>query len=1126
MGMPGEILNRLDAFIRKYYLNQLIRGGLLSVGLLLGLFLVLSFSEYVAYFPVWVRSVLFFGLLFTIATVLWFWVVKPLMGMYRLGKSIDYAEAAKIIGNHFGQVQDKLLNLLQLEEMAKSHPDSGLLLAGIEQKTRELKPVPFSGAINLKANKKYLRFALPPLMLLLVLVLFQSHIITDGSKRLFHFNTHFERKAPFAFVLKNKTLQVERGGGILLELAIEGRALPDEVFVNIKGQAIRMQKNEKGLFTYMLSNIQQDVSIVFQAMDFSSKPYQVKLLPMPVITEAEALLTYPAYTGKASETVVNTTEYTVPEGTSIQWRFRARDAQFLQVSMDGKNTSVQQKGGWFAFGSAVAGSMQLVVLPVHKGAGSKDTLRYQVISTPDLRPEIQVEKKDDSANVKRFWFIGNASDDYAVSRVMLKYRFTESAMPAKMQTGWIALPMNAPAGGQVSFVYAMDMDAIGMAPGDAVEYYFEAWDNDGLHGSKSSKTATQALRRQTLEEVRKEAEKTGNKVQEMMEQVARKNKQLQQEAQELQQRLNSRKNMAYEDKERIEDFMKKQEKMEEQFREMKQQQEKLQQQKEEFLKQKPESLERKQQMEELLKQMDNPEMRKLMEEIQKLMEQKASKEKISEKMNELQQQNKEQAKDLNQLMEQFKELQLEQKLNDNMDRLSKLAEKQEKLAAKTQQEKGDKEGKLKQEQEKLSKEMQDIKMQMKEALKMNQELEKPMNLDLGEKEQQQAETQQKEAEDQLQKGKNSKAGESQKEAAEQMKKAVEKMQKSMEQEQQKRLEEDYQKLRVLLENLVETSVLQEDIFTALSAIREYNPRFVDLNKKQMEVREKCAQLEDSLRALAKRQPMVSTFVSKEISRINTNMDAALKALKIRALGDAGMREQYVMTGLNNLAVMLLESMQNMQQKLAQQNQKQGKGSCSNPGGKGKSKGKPNKGDKLSKGQEQLGQMLQEMQKKGQQGKPGTDGQPKPGEGMGQKEMNKEYAKIALMQEAMRRQLGALRKAMENGGNGSGAKSLKETEKLMEQQERELVNKRLDPTLMQRQKEIETRLLEHEKAERTQETDEQRQAAAPESHTPTVPPALQQYIQQKKAEREALRKVPAELVPYFKDKVNTYLQKIQ
>jgi hypothetical protein len=131
-----------------------------------------------------------------------------------------------------------------------------------------------------------------------------------------------------------------------------------------------------------------------------------------------------------------------------------------------------------------------------------------------------------------------------------------------------------------------------------------------------------------------------------------------------------------------------------------------------------------------------------------------------------------------------------------------------------------------------------------------------------------------------------------------------------------------------------------------------------------------------------------------------------------------------------------------------------------------------------------------------------------------------------MQEAMRRQLGVLRKAMENGGNGSGAKSLKETEKLMEQQERELVNKRLDPTLMQRQKEIETRLLEHEKAERTQETDEQRQAAAPESHTPTVPPALQQYIQQKKAEREALRKVPAELVPYFKDKVNTYLQKIQ
>jgi hypothetical protein len=284
---------------------------------------------------------------------------------------------------------------------------------------------------------------------------------------------------------------------------------------------------------------------------------------------------------------------------------------------------------------------------------------------------------------------------------------------------------------------------------------------------------------------------------------------------------------------------------------------------------------------------------------------------------------------------------------------------------------------------------------------------------------------------------------------------------------------------------------------------------VDLNKRQMVVREQCALLEDSLRALAKRQPMVSTFVSKEISRINNNMDMALDGLKTRDLRGAAMREQFVMTGLNNLAVMLLESMQNMQQKMSQQNQKQGKGSCSNPGGKGKSQGKPNKGDKLSKGQEQLGQMLQEMQKKGQQGKPGKEGQPKPGEGQQGKEMNEEYARIALMQEALRRKLGELRKAMEQGGNGEASKTLRETEKLMEEQ-----------------KEIQTRLLEHEKSDRNQQMEEQRQAIAPGDYAPTAPASIQRYMQEKRIERETMRRPPAELTPYFREKVNAYLQKIQ
>jgi hypothetical protein len=1124
--MAMEILKRLDAFIRKYYLHKLIRGLLLTIALLLGLFLLIAFSEYFAFFPVWARTVLFWSYVTLTGTVLWFWIGKPLMGMYRLGSVISYDEAAKIIGDHFGSVQDKLLNLLQLESMARQHPESALLIAGIDQKTKELKPVPFTGAINLGANRKYLKFALPPVVLLLVLLLFQSHIITDGSKRFFQYNKHFEKQAPFSFRLINKDLECRRGSAYNIELVFDGRSLPEEAFLQLKGQRIKMLKSGRNKFTYEISSVQEDLPFHFEAMGFSSPPYLLKLLPDPAMTDAEATVVYPAYTGKGTEKFSNTTEFQLPEGSSITWKFRARDAELLEVIRTQRLEQIKSEKGVFTYKMVCAAQEVLRVLPRHSKSKGADTLQYRVTAIVDQYPEISVEKKDDSSSIRRFWFVGAASDDYAISSVAVKYRFTESDNAGKLRAGWMTSAVKVSPGQRVDFLYGLDMDALGMAPGESVEYYFETRDNDGIHGPKVSKTAVQPLRRQTLKEVREDAEKNSDKVQQMMQQAFTQSRQMQKEAQELQQKLNTGKNMAWEEQQRVEDLLKKQQELEKKISEMKEEQQKLQQQKDEFQAQKPETMERKKQMNELLKQMENPEMKKLMEEIQKLLEQKASKEKIAEKMQEMRQMNKEQARDLNQLMEQFKELQLEQKLNDNLDRLNKLAEKQDKLADKTKQQQGDKDGKLKEEQQKLSEEMKDIRQELKEALEMNKGLEKPMNLDLGEQEQQQAESSQQQAGNELENGKNKKASENQKDAAGQMKKAAEKMQKSMEQEQQKRLAEDYQTLRLLLENLVETSVDQEDIFTELSTIREYNPRFVELNKRQMVVREQCALLEDSLRALAKRQPMVSTFVSKEIARINSNMDLALEGLKVRDLRAAAVREQFVMTGLNNLAVMLLESMQNMQQKMSQQNQKQGKGSCSNPGGKGKSQGKPNKGDKLSKGQEQLGQMLQELQKKGQNGKPGNNGQPKPGEGQQGKEMNEEYARIALMQEALRRKLGELRKAMEQGGNGAGAKTLKETEKLMEEQEKELVNKRFNQQLIERQKEIQTRLLEHEKSDRNQETDEQRQANAPGNYTPTAPASIQKYMQEKRAERETLRRPPAELTPYFKDKVNTYLQKIQ
>ena len=131
----------------------MIKGILYSLALLLSLFLIMALLEYFGYFPSTVRAILFWFYLLAVVIILGYYVLLPLSKMFRMGKVISYEEAAVIIGNHFPEIKDKLLNLLQLQQLQQKVDDS-LLVSAIEQKTAQLKPLPFHQAVDLKSNKK------------------------------------------------------------------------------------------------------------------------------------------------------------------------------------------------------------------------------------------------------------------------------------------------------------------------------------------------------------------------------------------------------------------------------------------------------------------------------------------------------------------------------------------------------------------------------------------------------------------------------------------------------------------------------------------------------------------------------------------------------------------------------------------------------------------------------------------------------------------------------------------------------------------------------------------------------------------------------------------------------------
>ena len=221
----NSLLQKLDQFIRRYYTNQLIRGAIFSAIYILAFFLAINLLEYYFYLSTVMRKVLFYGFIASSLAFIGNYFFVPLLHFYRLGKIISYEQAAQIIGTHFTEVKDKLLNILQLRHAAEG-TDSQLLLAAIDQKAVELKPIDFSFAIDFNKNRKYLRYLAPPALLFLFIIIAAPNVIKEGTKRLYNSDTYYEKQAPFQFVIQNKSLKALQFENYDLEVKIEGDALP------------------------------------------------------------------------------------------------------------------------------------------------------------------------------------------------------------------------------------------------------------------------------------------------------------------------------------------------------------------------------------------------------------------------------------------------------------------------------------------------------------------------------------------------------------------------------------------------------------------------------------------------------------------------------------------------------------------------------------------------------------------------------------------------------------------------------------------------------------------------------------------------------------------------------------
>lgn len=1107
------LLMRIEEYKRKYYLNRLIKGSIFTAAVILSAFLVFNTLEYFGHFGTTFRTILFFSFLAAFLVSIIYWVIKPLIFLYGEKKPLSNEQAADQIGQYFPEVGDKLVNTLQLTRTL-DHQQNELLIASINQKSKQLSFLKFADAIKINENRKYLKFAaLPAGVIVLILMLYPA-FFSKSTERIVNFKNEYQEEAPFTFVLENKKLQGFKNEDFIVNLTLQGNTIPESVYLMHNDRKLKMETIDKRHYIYTFSKVQQDFDFKFEAAGFKSAEYEIEIVNRPSLAFFDVNLNYPNYLNKPNESMKNMGNLTVPEGTVINWDFNVTDTDSIVMVFegDGKRYYAEKKllGGGFDLSRRVKNAGTYKVFLKNQFVSNSEGMSFFLSVVPDKHPQLSLEQYKDSTLYNFMVLGGNIADDYGISKLAIFYKVLRDGKPSTQDYASMNLPINTSQTIQ-SFYKQWNLDSLKLSPADKIEYFVQVWDNDGVNGAKSTRSQVMNYAVPNKREIDKEIDNSIDKAEAQIEKTLEKAQKLRKEIAALESRLKNKKELDFQDKKVAEELIKKKEELMNEIKQMQEQNQNLNEKQQRFNEQKPEIQQKMDALQKMMNELMDPEAQKMYDELKKMLEQNPEDNKMLEQMERIKNKEKNAEKELERMKDLFKKLQLDQKMDKAIKELENQAEKEEKLAEKNEQtdkkidnppEKQKENEANKKEQEKLSKEFDDLKKDLKEAEKMNEEMKNSEKMDMDKEQQEDISEDQKDSEKKIDKGDNKSASEKQKRAAKKMRNLAQKLAAAKQQQESKQNQENMDDLRDILENLVTVSFDQERLMKDFRGINPSDPRFIKLSQDQIKLQDDAKVIEDSLYTLSKRVLQIETFVTREMNNMKGHMTDAVKLIKERKLAMTTSKQQFAMTSMNNLALLLSDVLKQMQQ-----NQQMMAGSGS---GKGKSKGKQKS---MGEAQKELNEQMGKSMQKGSKGQGG---------------ISEQLAQMAREQATLRKMLQGFLDSSK--GTEKGRKlgdEIKDMMRKMEETETDLVNKRINPETIKRQQELLTRLLESEKAIKEQEEDQKRKAeTARQAFERKTPPQFQQYVKDKQKQTELLRTVPPNLNPYYKRQVDNYFKQIK
>ena len=691
---------RLQRTIRRRLGADVAVGTSIVIGTGATLWLLAAVLESLLWLPSLGRTLLLIGIALGVLVATGLYLARPLSHLLGITSPPSEKAMARTIGQHYPDVSDRLVNLLDLAEGQRSDAPDAWIDQAVQHLGEAVDPVPFEEIEDFATARRAAGLTTLPVVAVLAFLLAAPSTFLDASERLLAPQTEFERPAPFQLAIQPGNVRLVKGDSLQITVSATGET-PDRLTLltqpdgQDRPEALTLSADSMGRFRHVVPGIRQSLRYRVEAAPVQSPWYTVDVTARPMVRRLNVTVTPPRYTGLPERTLdANVGDVTGLPGSRVTVRARLGGPDVQSATLvfdDGTERPLDIENGTAtgSFPLTREGEYRLRLLST-TDIRNRAPIRYQTALRADARPSIAFLAPEPDATIDDDLVAQlrlRMSDDFGFSRMMLHYRLAEKSYGApQAEFSSLDIPVEQPRqlDQEVVHQWLLAQDSgLDLVPGDVVAYYVEVWDNDAVAGFKAARTATQRLRLPSLAESYKELEEQQNSTEEQMEQLQDEAEQMGEQFRDLRDELRRTQDADWEDQRQMDQLKQRQQSLEEGVNELSRQMQEMTQQMQEDNLTSPETTEMYQELQRVIEEIDSPELREALQKLQDSMKDLDLRQ-MQQALEDFEFNEQQYRERMQRALDLFKQLKAQQQLDELARRAEDLQKRQDRLSEETE----------------------------------------------------------------------------------------------------------------------------------------------------------------------------------------------------------------------------------------------------------------------------------------------------------------------------------------------------------------------------------------------------------------------------------------------------------